>query len=125
MIKASLKLFDYIIIAISAAVIVLLAVQIYTAEPSKPVLKIESEDGTYIYPLDQDLEIEVEGPIGHTHVKITDGRASISQSACEDQLCVLMGEISEPGQWAACLPNRVFISIEGGEDDEKIDILSY
>jgi hypothetical protein len=36
-----------------------------------------------------------------------------------------MGPVSEAGQWAACMPNRVFISIEGGKPDEEIDILSY
>ncbi|MBI9107511.1 MAG: NusG domain II-containing protein [Spirochaetales bacterium] len=125
MIKADLKIFDYIIIALSAAAIIFLSVRIYTAEPGAPVLKVDTADYVYIYPLEEDMEVEVEGPIGSSHIIIKDGTAYISSSPCEDQLCVLMGGISEPGQWAACLPNRVFLSIEGGEDDEEIDILSY
>ena len=123
--KASLKLFDYIIILLSTAAIVFLSVQIYTSEPEAAVVKIDTADGTYLYPLDEDREIDVEGPIGHTHIIIKEEKAYISDSPCEDQLCVLMGGISEAGQWAACLPNRVFVSIEGGADDEEIDILSY
>lgn len=123
--KAGLKIFDYIIIVISIAVIVVLSIQIYSREPAEAVVKIDAADGTYIYPLDEDREITVDGPIGQAHIVIEDGSARISESPCEDQLCVLMGSITRPGEWAACLPNRVFISIEGGEDNEEIDILSY
>ena len=125
MIKAVLKPFDYILVLFSVAAVIILSVHIYSAKPEEVVLRIDSAGGEYIYPLDENLEVEVEGPIGHTHVKVEDGRAYISHSPCNDQLCVLMGSISEAGQWAACLPNRVFISIEGGSPDEEIDVLSY
>jgi hypothetical protein len=125
MIKAALKLFDYIIITISAAGIIFLSILIYTAEPAAAVVKIDTADDVFLYPLDENRDVEVEGPIGHTHILIKDGIVYISDSPCDDKLCVLMGGISQPGQWAACLPNRVFVSIEGGSDDEKIDILSY
>jgi len=123
--KAKLKLFDYIIIALSVAGIVFLSIRIYTAEPAAAVVKIDTVDETYIYPLSENREIDVEGPIGPSHIVIKDRTAYILTSPCEDQLCVLMGGITQQGQWAACLPNRVFISIEGGDDDEEIDILSY
>ena len=89
------------------------------------ILKISAVDNEYIYQLDEDQELEIEGPIGSTHVHISGGEAYISESPCENQLCVMMGSISKPGQWAACMPNRVFISIEGGSDDQEIDVLSY
>jgi hypothetical protein len=125
MIKAVLKPFDYILVLLSVIAVVFLSVFIYSAKPEEVVLRIDSAGGEYLYPLDENLEIEIEGPIGHTHVVVEDGRAYISYSPCEDQLCVLMGPVSEAGQWAACMPNRVFISIEGGKPDEEIDILSY
>ncbi len=125
MFKGQLKPFDYIIAAVSVLAIVLLSIMIYTGNSSAARLIIDSDEGQYIYPLDKDAEFDIEGPIGHSHIVIKDGKASISDSPCEDKLCVLMGDITKPGHWAACLPNRIFISIEGGSQDEEIDDLSY
>ena len=47
-------------------------------------------------------------------------------SPCRDKLCVLEGAFSKPGKWAACLPNRVFVSIKGIKtEDTPIDDTSY
>ena len=125
MIKSGLKPVDFIIIAFSIVFIVFIAINIYADNTGSAVLKITSADAEYLYPLEKDSEIDVEGPIGHTHVVIMNGEAYISESPCDNKQCILMGSISKQGQWAACMPNRVFISIEGGSDDEEIDVLSY
>jgi hypothetical protein len=35
-----------------------------------------------------------------------------------------MPAISQPGQWIACLPNRVFVRVKGN-NGQKIDEISY
>jgi hypothetical protein len=37
---------------------------------------------------------------------------------------VKSGRISRPGQWIACLPNRVFVEIRG-RSREQVDAFSY
>ena len=123
--KHRFKLFDYIIIILSVALVAVLSVRIYSGRDEEAVLHITTPESESVYPLDRDIEIEVEGAIGSALVIISGGTAHIEESPCENKLCILAGEISKPGQWAACMPNRVFISIEGGSDDSEIDVLSY
>lgn len=42
---------------------------------------------------------------------------SVTYSACKDQICVQQGRISRPGQTITCLPQKVFVRIEGSEVD--------
>ncbi len=125
MARTVFRLLDFIIIAAAVAVVILLSVYIYSSDSGEAVVKITAADTEYIYPLSQNTEVFIDGPIGQTLVIISDSKAWISESPCENKLCILMGQISKPGQWAACMPNRVFISIEGGSDDQEIDVLSY
>lgn len=120
-----LKLFDYIIFTISILIIAGFIIITKQSVQGEPILKITSTDEEYIYQLDSEIEIDIAGPIGNTHIHIRDGEAFIESSPCENQLCVMMGSISKTGQWAACMPNRIFISIEGGSDETEIDVLSY
>ena len=81
-------------------------------------LLVESQDGSALYPLSEDREITLEGPVGESVIQIVDGEASFKHSDCADELCVQSGAISKPGEWAACLPNEVIISTRGGESRE-------
>ena len=81
-------------------------------------LYIEDRDGIALYPLSEDREVHVRGPVGESVIQITEGKAAFIHSDCDDNLCVHMGQISESGEWAACLPNEVFLYIDGGETQE-------
>ncbi len=59
---------------------------------------------------------QLTGVDGHMTVRAEAGRASISYSDCQDQICVLTGWISEAGQTAVCLPNRCVLKIEAVSD---------
>jgi hypothetical protein len=50
-------------------------------------------------------------------IKIEDGAIAFLESDCPDQVCVHSGFLHRPGQWAACLPNRVSVTILGDGDD--------
>jgi hypothetical protein len=68
--------------------------------------------------LSQDTSLLIEGPIGRTRLEIEDGYAWIAEAPCPDQLCRRMGRISQPGEVLICLPNQIFVYIEGeGELD--------
>lgn len=73
----------------------------------------------WIYPLDTDREVQIEGPLGITIVHIHEDGVSIESSPCPNQTCVAAGSIDRPGQWVACLPNQVFVRVEGGADDPE------
>lgn len=52
-----------------------------------------------------------------------DGSISFEQSDCPDKLCINTGELSRPGQFAACLPNGIVIKIVGNKNDDEPDIV--
>ena len=55
--------------------------------------------------------IEVDGPLGVTIVEVDGFRAHVVSSPCPDKICVRMGWLSRPGDYAACLPNKVLAEI--------------
>lgn len=65
-------------------------------------------------PLDADVErtIAVQGPLGVTRIEIRGGSARVISSPCPDKICVRMGWLSRVGEYAACLPNRVVMTVE-------------
>jgi hypothetical protein len=67
---------------------------------------------TWIYPLDKTVQLDIPGPLGNTVVELKDGQARVISSPCTNQSCVVSGAIHSRGQWIACLPNRVFVSVE-------------
>jgi hypothetical protein len=72
----------------------------------------------WIYPLDAETTVRVPGPLGETVVEIADGAVRVISSPCPEKICIKTGRISKPGQWIACLPNRVFISIRGKRSEQ-------
>lgn len=48
---------------------------------------------------------------------IRDGQAWLSEADCPDLLCVKQGKIHYTGQVITCLPNRLTVTVEGGESD--------
>ena len=64
-----------------------------------------SADGTY--PLNGGSNVLV----------IADGQAWLSDANCPDLLCVKQGKVRYTGQTIVCLPNRLTVTVEGGESN--------
>ena len=76
------------------------------------------EDGTEIarYPLNRNGTFVLNG--GSNTLIVEDGEAWISEANCPDKLCMGFGKISKKGEIIVCLPNRLIVVIEGGEEAE-------
>ena len=71
------------------------------------------------YDLAEDQRIPVEtGNGGLNVVVIEDNEVYMQEASCPDKLCVKQGHISSDTQSIVCLPNRVVVSVSGGEDPE-------
>lgn len=111
-----LKPFDIVSIAVAVLVVAAFSVFAYGDRAEGSQVRIETEDASFIYPIDEDRELDVEGPIGHTHVEIRDGRVRITESPCREKICIAGGWVKRADEWVACLPNRVFLRVQGGEE---------
>ena len=121
--RARIKTLDYLIFGGVLLLIGLIAVRTYLHGASVPEISIDAAGTQWIYPLDAQTTVQVSGPLGDTVVSIRDGSVRVLSSPCPEQICVKSGRISRPGQWIACLPNRVFISIRG-RPKEQPDAIS-
>ena len=86
---------------------------VYAGQEGVAVLYIQNSSDSWIYPLEKEVELDIPGPLGVTHVHIKEGAAFVENSPCRDKICIHMGRISRNGEWIACLPNRVFLRIQG------------
>jgi hypothetical protein len=119
-----LKILDYAAIALCLFVVGGLSFSAYAGRSGAGDVVIEASGVQWIYPLSVDRREAIRGPLGDTFVVIRGGKAFVEDSPCPDKLCVHMPAISKPGQWIACLPNRVFVRVRGSSG-QQIDDLSY
>ena len=61
--------------------------------------------------------IIIHDDLGLNVVEVEPGRVSISKSDCRDGICVRQGWISGGAVPIVCLPNRVIITLDGGDSD--------
>lgn len=77
------------------------------------------------YPLSEDREIRVTLPEGgYNVIVIRDGRVSVSDADCPDRLCVRTPAARFRHQTVICLPHRVTVTVEGGEEGADM-VLSF
>ena len=47
---------------------------------------------------------------------VRDGAVSVSESSCRDRICVRTGAVSHTGEAIICVPNKVAVTVETGEN---------
>jgi hypothetical protein len=72
--------------------------------------------------LQEDQSIEVQGKLGISRIEVKGGRVRMIDSACPIRLCLQIGWVDRPGQSVICLPNQVWLTIEGapGEGPDAV-----
>jgi len=113
---------DLVFILVSLACIVGVSFSVYGGAGQARYVSIRTDEGVSMYALDRDRTVEARGPLGSTVIEISDGAVHVVSSPCKDKLCILKGELEERGDWTACMPNRVFIRIEGAGKGEVEDV---
>ncbi len=119
-----LRLLDVVALALALGVTGVFSVFAYTGGDKNPNVIIEASGQRWIYPLRENRQVTVGGPLGDELISISGGEAWVVTSPCPNKICIQQGRISKPGQWIACLPNKIFIRVSGKED-QSVDELSY
>lgn len=124
--KLGLKTFDFFIIILGAFVIYGASFLIKTSSrDGKKFVVISAPEDDFIFPLEEDGVFYIPGVIGKSVIKIFNNKAFFYDSPCPSKSCTYMDEISEVGEWSACLPNKVFIRIEKDfSSDSDLDGIS-
>ena len=72
-------------------------------------------------PLESSAEIVLENEYGKNTVVVKDGEVYVTDADCPDKLCK-KNRISKSGESIVCLPNRLSVTIEGGNKKE-VDVI--
>ncbi len=114
------KISDFAAVIITLIFIGVFSYLAYSSPGVTETVRIKTDTEEWVYPMNEDDVMTFTGPVGRTVVEIRDGAVSVVSSDCKEQVCVRTGHIRRPGGWIVCLPNRIFIRIEGN-DAEEID----
>ena len=114
-------------LAIALAALFIGALFAHLWQPPAPAAAFELRVGGELrarHALAPDRDIRVDGRIGELTLRVADGRVRFLRSSCRNQVCVHSGWLGHRGDAAACLPNRVSLSLVGGSDD-GIDAIGF
>jgi hypothetical protein len=121
--RLGLKPFDFLALGLSVGLTVFSGYLVYAKPTAAARVIVQGEGATWVFPLDAGNQrfqetLHVPGPMGETVVEISGGQSWVESSPCTNQTCVAAGHMHRPGQWTACLPNKVFLYIEGIQDED-------
>lgn len=95
---------------------VLLAAQALGQGPGdEAVVRVDGEIVERVA-LDRDRPVRVEGPQGTAGLRVRDGAIRFVHSPCTGKRCLRRGWLSQAGEAAACVPNRVLVQVTGSSN---------
>lgn len=98
------------------AVVVLLAAVIYFATRGgsgrTAVIQYGDPQQTMRVALSQDADYDLDSNGYTVHLQVRDGTIAFVDSPCPDHLCEGFGRLSREGDWAACMPAHVSVTVE-------------
>lgn len=112
-ILSQFRILDYLLFSVMITIVIWLGIFVYAKNVRPNRLIIETPSGQWIYQLDADKTVDIPGVLGTTRVRIEKGSVMIISSPCPNKTCMTPVPLSKAGDWNACLPNRVFLHIEG------------
>lgn len=118
-----LKVFDWASILLAVLLISITSIFAFANQENPGTVLVQIRGVDYRYSLDRKRIISPKIP-GECTISIAESKVSVVESECPERICVRRGEIGKVGEWIACVPHRVFISIDGIEQT-SIDDISY
>ena len=119
--RPPVKILDMAIILLALCLTGFSTYRAYIKPQNSSQIMIRGTDRQWIYPLDAEETVIVAGPLGETVIRIQGKEAWVESSPCANQTCVGAGHIKRQGVWTACLPNNVFLMIEGTDEETLVD----
>lgn len=92
----------------------LIYTEFFRPEGAEVVVSVDGAERLRL-PLSKDNRVVIGEDEKFNTLVISAGEAFIEEASCPDHICVKSGRVSLEGQTVVCLPNRVVISIEGGQ----------
>jgi hypothetical protein len=115
---------DFVVFALALGVLIFSTARVYSGSSVSAEVTIQAGGERWVFPLEGETVFTAPGPLGDTVVELKGESARILSSPCVNQTCIAQGSIRRHGQWLACLPNRVMVSISG-DGGEGLDSIAW
>ena len=92
-------------------------------EPARFVQIRNGSNSPVIETLQPDRILRVAGQLGDSIIEISNSRIRFVSSPCISQVCVHRGWLTDAGEFAACLPNRISLTLVG--QDSRFDTINF
>lgn len=116
---------DWLVVLSLLAAALLGLVLVATAPNGSHVVVTSAGQVCFTAPMNQAHSVDLEGPLGKTHLIIDDQGARIGSSPCPRKICMAMGSANRAGDLLACVPNRILVRIDSPVGEEApYDLLS-
>lgn len=117
--KTGIKKGDILILAavLCLAALSFLCINLFSSPGNMVEIKVNNKVVKQMA-LDEDFVFDVEQDgIKTNTIKAENGKVSVTYANCPDLICQHHKEISNTGESIVCLPNKVVVSIVGGDDE--------
>jgi hypothetical protein len=118
-------------IAITALIIIVLAWFAFSSlgkdhtddHAAYAAIYVNGELYDHIALTEEEYEFEIKSERGYNLLKVSQYGIEMIESNCPDHICIGFGHIHSSGDNIVCLPNRIFVEIEGSPDSEGVDAI--
>ena len=105
---------DHILLVIIVCALPFLYARLWAGNEHADYVQIQAgNDEPLTGELSRDRTLHVHGPLGDSVIEVRQGRARFVRSPCRGQVCVQTGWLQASGEIAACLPNRISLTLHG------------
>ncbi len=116
---------DWLVILVLLSISLAGIAWVASAPEGTKVVVTSGEQTRFTAPLNQQHSVDLDGPLGQTHLVIDDQGVRITDSPCPRKICISMGPARQAGDLLACVPNRILVHIDSSSDEEApYDLLS-
>jgi hypothetical protein len=115
---------DRILIIFVVSALLVMFARLWTDDTDASYLQIQTSNNAPVTEeLFPDRTLHIKGSLGESVIEINNGRARFISSPCRGQVCVHSGWLHTSGDIAACLPNRVSLTMLG--QHPRFDTINY
>lgn len=75
--------------------------------------------------LDHAHQVHLIGRLGESILAIESGKIRFIASPCRGKQCIHAGWLTHGGDFSACLPNRISVTVHSTEENEQFDSIAY
>jgi len=105
---------DWVVIGIAVLILPWLYTHLWGNGSKGEFARIQvGRETPQVISLQRDQHLRLQGPLGTSVIEVHDGRIRFVDSPCTGKQCIHSGWLGHDGEFAACLPNLISITITG------------